>query len=61
VDPRHGPRCTRWRRHRDAGSGRVAIRPRFGGGYVDLAIELGVDPARINTISDFEAAQRFVP
>jgi len=30
----------------------------FGGGYVDLAIELGVDPARINTISDFEAAQR---
>jgi NADPH:quinone reductase-like Zn-dependent oxidoreductase len=30
----------------------------FGGGYVDLAIELGVDPARINTISDFEAVQR---
>jgi NADPH:quinone reductase-like Zn-dependent oxidoreductase len=30
----------------------------FGGGYVDLAIELGVDPARINTTSDFEAAQR---
>lgn len=30
----------------------------FGGGYVDLAIELGVDSARINTISDFEAVQR---
>jgi NADPH:quinone reductase-like Zn-dependent oxidoreductase len=30
----------------------------FGGGYADLAIELGVDPARINTISDFEAVQR---
>ncbi len=30
----------------------------FGGGYVDLAIELGVDPARINTIADFEAVQR---
>jgi NADPH:quinone reductase-like Zn-dependent oxidoreductase len=30
----------------------------FGGGYVDLAIELGVAPDRINTIFDFEAAQR---
>jgi NADPH:quinone reductase-like Zn-dependent oxidoreductase len=30
----------------------------FGGGYVDLAIELGIDPARINTIIDFEAVQR---
>src|SRR5947209_5944365 len=30
----------------------------FGGGYVDLAIELGVDPARINTIIDFDAVQR---
>ncbi len=30
----------------------------FGGGYVDLAIELGVDPARINTIIDREAVQR---
>src|SRR5205823_4937915 len=30
----------------------------FGGGYVDLAIDLGIDPARINTIIDFEAAQR---
>ena len=30
----------------------------FGGGYVDLAIELGVAPERINTIIDREAAQR---
>ncbi len=31
----------------------------FGGGYVELAIELGVAPERINTIIDFEAAQRY--
>jgi NADPH:quinone reductase-like Zn-dependent oxidoreductase len=30
----------------------------FGGGYVDLAIELGVAPDRINTIIDFAAVQR---
>jgi len=30
----------------------------FGGGYVDLAIELGVAPERINTIADFEAIAR---
>jgi NADPH:quinone reductase-like Zn-dependent oxidoreductase len=30
----------------------------FGGGYVDLAIELGVAPARINTIADFAAIER---
>ena len=30
----------------------------FGGGYVDLAVELGVEPGRINTIIDFEAAER---
>jgi NADPH:quinone reductase-like Zn-dependent oxidoreductase len=30
----------------------------FGGGYVDLAIELGVSLQRINTIADFEAVQR---
>ncbi|MGI8557106.1 MAG: NADP-dependent oxidoreductase [Solirubrobacteraceae bacterium] len=30
----------------------------FGGGYVDLAIELGVQRPRINTIIDFEAAER---
>ena len=30
----------------------------FGGGYVDLAVELGVPAERIDTIADFEAAQR---
>ena len=30
----------------------------YGGGYVDLAIELGVAPERINTIIDFAAADR---
>jgi len=30
----------------------------FGDGYVDLAISLGVAPARINTIIDFDAVQR---
>ena len=30
----------------------------FGGGYVDLALDLGVSPDRINTIADFEAARR---
>ena len=30
----------------------------FGGGYVDLAVALGVAPARINTIIDGEAAER---
>lgn len=30
----------------------------FGGGYVDLAIELDVAPGRVNTIIDFDAVQR---
>jgi NADPH:quinone reductase-like Zn-dependent oxidoreductase len=30
----------------------------FGGGYVDLAIELRVAPQRINTIIDYDAVQR---
>ena len=30
----------------------------FGGGYVELAVELGVSPERINTIIDYDAAQR---
>lgn len=30
-----------------------------GEGYVDLAIELGVPPHRINTIIDFEAAKKY--
>lgn len=31
----------------------------FGGGYVELALGLGVAPPRIDTIANFEAAQRF--
>jgi NADPH:quinone reductase-like Zn-dependent oxidoreductase len=30
----------------------------FGGGYVDLAVELGVAPDRIDTIIDYDGAQR---
>ena len=46
-------------RIREASGGRVdAFIDTFGGGYVDLAIELGVAPDRINTIADFEAVQR---
>lgn len=29
----------------------------FGSGYVDLALELGVDPGRVNTVVDFAAAR----
>jgi NADPH:quinone reductase-like Zn-dependent oxidoreductase len=31
----------------------------FGDGYVDLAIEIGVKPARINTIIDFAAVAKY--
>ena len=46
-------------RIREAAGGTVdAFIDTFGDGYVDLAIELGVAPQRINTIADFEAVQR---
>jgi len=46
-------------RIREASGGRVdAFIDTFGQGYVDLALELGVRPDRINTIIDFAAAQR---
>jgi NADPH:quinone reductase-like Zn-dependent oxidoreductase len=46
-------------RVRDAGGGRLdAFIDTFGSGYVDLAIELGVAPQRIDTIIDWEAAGR---
>jgi len=46
-------------RIREASGGKVdAFIDTFGGGYVDLAIELGVAPERINTIADFEAVER---
>ena len=46
-------------RIREASGGAVdAFIDTFGGGYVDLAIGLGVAPRRINTIIDYEAVQR---
>jgi NADPH:quinone reductase-like Zn-dependent oxidoreductase len=46
-------------RSRAAAGGKIdAFIDTFGGGYVDLAIELGVAPQRINTIADFDAVQR---
>ena len=46
-------------RIREAAGGTIdAFIDTFGGGYVDLAIELGVAPQRINTIADFDAVQR---
>jgi len=43
-----------------AGNGRVdAFIDAFGGGYVELAIELGVAPDRIDTIADRTAAERY--
>jgi NADPH:quinone reductase-like Zn-dependent oxidoreductase len=46
-------------RIREAAGGPInALIDTFGGGYVDLAIELGVPPNRINTIIDREAAAR---
>ena len=46
-------------RIRDATGGSIdAFIDTFGGGYVDLAIELGVAPQRINTIIDYGAVER---
>ncbi len=46
-------------RIREAADGTIdAFIDTFGGGYVDLAIELGVAPQRINTIIDYDAVQR---
>jgi NADPH:quinone reductase-like Zn-dependent oxidoreductase len=46
-------------RIREAAGGAIdAFIDTFGGGYVDLATELGVPVERINTIADFEAVQR---
>jgi NADPH:quinone reductase-like Zn-dependent oxidoreductase len=41
-----------------APNGLDAMLDTFGGGYVDLAVELGISPERINTITDREAAAR---
>ncbi len=46
-------------RIREASGGTIdAFIDTFGGGYVDLAIGLGVAPQRINTIIDYEAVDR---
>jgi NADPH:quinone reductase-like Zn-dependent oxidoreductase len=46
-------------RIREAAGGSIdAFIDTFGGGYVDLAIGLGVAPKRINTIIDYEAVAR---
>jgi NADPH:quinone reductase-like Zn-dependent oxidoreductase len=46
-------------RIREAAGGAVdAFIDTFGDGYVDLAIELGVAPQRINTIIDYAAVER---
>jgi NADPH:quinone reductase-like Zn-dependent oxidoreductase len=42
----------------EAAEGIDAVIDTFGGGDVDLAVELGVRPERIDTIIDHEAAQR---
>src|SRR5205085_9535863 len=46
-------------RIREAANDRVdALIDTYGSGYVDLAIELGVAPERINTLIDYQAAAR---
>jgi NADPH:quinone reductase-like Zn-dependent oxidoreductase len=46
-------------RVREAADDRVdALIDTFGTGYVDLAIDLGVPPERINTLMDYQAAAR---
>jgi NADPH:quinone reductase-like Zn-dependent oxidoreductase len=46
-------------RIREAAGGAIdALIDTFGDGYVDLAIELGVAPQRINTIIDYDAVER---
>lgn len=47
-------------RIRAASGGKVdAFIDTFGGGYVELAIHLGVAPTRIDTIIDFAAAEKY--
>lgn len=46
-------------RIRDAADGPIdAFADCFGGGYVDLAVDLGVPVGRINSVIDFEAGSR---
>lgn len=47
------------RLHEVAPQGIDAVVDNFGGGYVAMAAELGVDTGRINTIADFAAAEQY--
>jgi NADPH:quinone reductase-like Zn-dependent oxidoreductase len=46
-------------RIRQAASKADAFIDTFGAGYVELALELGVEPARIDTIANFAAVERY--
>jgi NADPH:quinone reductase-like Zn-dependent oxidoreductase len=47
-------------RVREAAGGKAdAMIDTFGGGYVELAVNLGIPPERINTVIDFGAAQKY--
>ncbi len=46
-------------RIREAASRVDAFIDTFGAGYVELALELGVQPARIDTIADFAAVEKY--
>jgi hypothetical protein len=47
-------------RIREAAGGKVdTFIDTFGSGYVELALELGVRPERINTIADFAAVEEY--
>jgi NADPH:quinone reductase-like Zn-dependent oxidoreductase len=46
-------------RIRQAASKTDAFIDAFGAGYVELALELGVEPSRIDTIANFEAVKRY--
>lgn len=47
-------------RIREAAGGKVdAMIDTFGGGYVEMAVKLGIAPERINTVIDFVAAQKY--
>jgi NADPH:quinone reductase-like Zn-dependent oxidoreductase len=60
VDYAAGPGPELAQRIRDAAGDRVdAFVDTFGGGYVELAVGLGVARDRIDTVADFPAVQRF--
>ncbi len=47
-------------RIRHASGGRLdAFVDTFGGGYVELALDLGIRPDRIDTVADFEAVRKY--